>query len=138
MFIFPNCTLDYRAHQGLTFMLSPNIHYAFFSGILGQRDQGNQKGRRSRKGQKRGQENRRAGRRNQFENNNLEILSETELAKVMENLLEEIKSFNKEVEKIQLEGEKPEKLKERIKEGRVLPPLLRSLQLLLQRYFVIL
>ena len=114
-------------------MLNPNIHYLFFSEILGQRDQGNQKGRRSRKGQKRGQENRRAGRRNQFENNNLEILSETKLARVMENLLEEIKSFNKEVEKIQLEGEKPEKLKERIKEGRVLPPLLRSLQLLLQR-----
>ena len=44
-----------------------------------------------------------------------------------------VQQQKKEVEQIQLEGEKPEKFKERIKEGRVLPPLLRSLQLLLQR-----
>ena len=105
----------------------------YISGILDQRDQENQNNRRSRKDRKRGQENQRKGRKSLFGNNNLEILSETDLARVMENLLDEIKSFNKEVEKIQLEGEKPEKFKERIKEGRVLPPLLRSLQLLLQR-----
>ena len=88
----------------------------------------------SQKGKK-GQKNRR-GRKIQFENknnNNLEILEETNLGKVVENLQGEVKRFNKEVEKIRLEGQKPEKFKERIKEGRVLPPLLRSLQLLLQR-----
>ena len=87
----------------------------------------------SQKGQK-GQKSRK-GRKIQFENknNNLEILEETNLGKVVENLQGEVKRFNKEVEKIRLEGQKPEKFKERIKEGRVLPPLLRSLQLLLQR-----
>ena len=86
--------------------------------------QNGQKGQKSRK-----------GRKIQFENknNNLEILEETNLGKVVENLQGEVKRFNKEVEKIRLEGQKPEKFKERIKEGRVLPPLLRSLQLLLQR-----
>ena len=85
--------------------------------------QKDQKGQKSRK-----------GRKTQFENkNNLEILEETNLGKVVENLQGEVKRFNKEVEKIRLEGQKPEKFKERIKEGRVLPPLLRSLQLLLQR-----
>ena len=88
----------------------------------------------SQKGQ-RGQKSRK-GRKIQFENknnNNLEILEETNLGKVVENLQGEVKRFNKEVEKIRLEGQKHEKFKERIKEGRVLPPLLRSLQLLLQR-----
>ena len=88
----------------------------------------------SQKGQK-GQKSRK-GRKIQFENknnNNLEILEETNLGKVVENLQGEVKRFNKEVEKIRLEGQKPEKFKERIREGRVLPPLLRSLQLLLQR-----
>jgi hypothetical protein len=90
-----------------------------------QKGQKGQKGQRSRK-----------GRKIQFEsknNNNLEILEETNLGKVVENLQGEVKRFNKEVEKIRLECQKPEKFKERIKEGRVLPPLLRSLQLLLQR-----
>ena len=84
-----------------------------------------QKGQKSRKGRKIQFENK--------NNNNLEILEETNLGKVVENLQGEVKRFNKEVEKIRLEGQKPEKFKERIKEGRVLPPLLRSLQLLLQR-----
>ena len=86
--------------------------------------QNGQKGQKSRK-----------GRKIQFENknNNLEILEETNLGKVVENLQGEVKRFNREVEKIRLEGQKPEKFKERIREGRVLPPLLRSLQLLLQR-----
>ena len=87
--------------------------------------QNGQKGQKSRKGRKI-----QFGNKN---NNNLEILEETNLGKVVENLQGEVKRFNKEVEKIRLEGQKPEKFKERIKEGRVLPPLLRSLQLLLQR-----
>ena len=87
--------------------------------------QNGQKGQKSRKGRKIQFENK--------NNNNLEILEETNLGKVVENLQGEVKRFNKEVEKIRLEGQKPEKFKERIKEGRVLPPLLRSLQLLLQR-----
>ena len=87
--------------------------------------QNGQKGQKSRKGRKIQFENK--------NNNNLEILEETNLGKVVENLQGEVKRFNKEVEKIRLEGQKPEKFKERIREGRVLPPLLRSLQLLLQR-----
>ena len=61
---------------------------------------------------------------------NLEILDEENLLKVLQSLENEIRKFNAEVEKRRLEtGKNPEK----VKEGRVLPPLLRSLQLLLQR-----
>ena len=92
----------------------------------GRKSQTDQKGQKDQKGRK--------GRKTQSEeDNNLEILDETDLAKVMESLLDEIKRFNQEIEKIRLEGQSPENFKERIKEGRVLPPLLRSLQLLLQR-----
>ena len=90
------------------------------SGRKSQTDQKDRKGRKGRKTQSK-------------DDNNLEILDETDLAKVMESLLDEIKRFNQEIEKIRLEGQSPENFKERIKEGRVLPPLLRSLQLLLQR-----
>ena len=51
------------------------------------------------------------------------------LAKTLRKLLEELKKFNQNVEKNRLEGGGDEK----IREGRVLPPILRSLQLLLQR-----
>ena len=100
----------------------------------GRKIQIDQKGQTDQKGQK-GQKDRK-NRKIQFEdldNNNLEILDETDLEKVMQSLLDEIKRFNQEIEKIRLEGQSPENFKERIKEGRVLPPLLRSLQLLLQR-----
>ena len=52
------------------------------------------------------------------------------LAKTLRKLLEELKKFNQNVEKNRLEGEGDQ---EKIREGRVLPPILRSLQLLLQR-----
>lgn len=54
---------------------------------------------------------------------------------MLKNLLQEVKKFNQEVEEIRLQkGQKiSENQRKRIKEGRVLPPLLRSLQLLLQR-----
>ena len=110
----------------------------FRNGQNSPRNREGQKQRRRPKTSQKGQKGQRSrkGRKIQFEsknNNNLEILEETNLGKVVENLQGEVKRFNKEVEKIRLEGQKPEKFKERIKEGRVLPPLLRSLQLLLQR-----
>ena len=107
----------------------------FRKGQNSPRNREGQKQQRRPKTSQRGQKSRK-GRKILFENknnNNLEILEETNLGKVVENLQGEVKRFNKEVEKIRLEGQKPEKFKERIKEGRVLPPLLRSLQLLLQR-----
>ena len=105
----------------------------FRKGQNSPRNREGQKQQRRPKTNQNGQKGRK-GRKIQFENNNnLEILEETNLGKVVENLQGEVKRFNKEVEKIRLEGQKPEKFKERIKEGRVLPPLLRSLQLLLQR-----
>ena len=106
----------------------------FRKGQNSPRNREGQKQQRRPKTSQKGQKSRK-GRKIQFENknNNLEILEETNLGKVVENLQGEVKRFNKEVEKIRLEGQKPEKFKERIKEGRVLPPLLRSLQLLLQR-----
>ena len=52
------------------------------------------------------------------------------LAKTLRKLLEELKKFNQNVEKNRLEGLGDQ---EKIREGRVLPPILRSLQLLLQR-----
>ena len=101
-------------------------------GQEGQNSSRNKGSQNQSKNLKKGQRSRK-GRKSQFKGKNLEILEETDLAKVIENLHVEIKRFNKELEKLQLEGQKPEKFKERIKEGRVLPPLLRSLQLLLQR-----
>ena len=74
-----------------------------------------------------------------LEKDDLRILEEENLAKVLENLLSEIKKFNDEVEKIRLndkgkDGKSPTKdFSEKIRAGRVLPPLLRTLQLLLQR-----
>ena len=78
--------------------------------------------------------------RGQEQDGSLQILEEENLTKVLENLLSEIKKFNDEVEKIRLndsrekDGKSPTKdFNEKIRAGRVLPPLLRTLQLLLQR-----
>ena len=77
--------------------------------------------------------------RGQEQDGSLQILEEENLTKVLENLLSEIKKFNDEVEKIRLndkgkDGKSPTKdFSEKIRAGRVLPPLLRTLQLLLQR-----
>ena len=75
--------------------------------------------------------------RKNLEKDDLRILEEENLAKVLENLLSEIKKFNVEVERIRLKqnerAENPKDFSEKIRAGRVLPPLLRTLQLLLQR-----
>ena len=90
--------------------------------------------RKAKKAPKEGQK-----KRGQEQDGSLQILEEENLTKVLENLLSEIKKFNDEVEKIRLndkgkDGKSPTKdFSEKIRAGRVLPPLLRTLQLLLQR-----
>ena len=100
------------------------------------------KARKSQKEQERAKRPRKKPKRKrgQEEDESLKILEEENLAKVLQNLLSEIKKFNDEVEKIRLndsrekDGKSPTKdFNEKIRAGRVLPPLLRTLQLLLQR-----